>query len=70
MKDTIKQLRGNMEKLLVVSDMYDELLGKRVNSGSEAEEAMIRYNYLKNKVLQLTAESRRLVRTTEIKDKP
>lgn len=70
MKETIRQLRENMDKLLVVSDMYDELLSRNIAGEREAEEARLKYDYLKKKVLHLSEESRRLVRTTEKKDKP
>jgi hypothetical protein len=70
MKNTIKGLKENMEKLLVISDMYEELLGRRITNSSEAEEAGLKYDYLRKKVLQLSTENRNLVRTTEIKDRP
>lgn len=70
MKDRISRIRENMEKLLVVSDMYDELLEQNIRTPKEAEEARLKYEYLKKKVLKLSAESRTLVRTTEKEDKP
>ncbi len=70
MKDTIKGLKENMEKLLVVSDMYEELLGRNITNSKEAEEAGLKYDYLRKKVLQLATDSRKLVRTTETKDRP
>lgn len=70
MKDTLRQLRENMEKLLVISDMYDDLLSRNMTSQAEVEEARLRYDYLRRKTLELSAESRRLVKTTEKKDRP
>lgn len=70
MKDKLFELRQNLEKLSVVSDIYDELMSRKITSDAELEEARIKYRFLKKQAMALSLQCKKIIDSVEAKETP
>ncbi|MBW3022784.1 hypothetical protein KY308_01645 [Candidatus Woesearchaeota archaeon] len=70
MQDKLLELKSKIEKLKAVGELYEELLSREIRNEEELEKAKLRYDYLKQKALELSLESKKLVQKIEKEDIP
>ncbi len=70
MKQKIDQLKENFEKLKAVGELYEDLMSKQISNEKEKEEALMKYNALKNQALRLSLDSKKIIQKIEKEDMP